>query len=505
MSLTYWNMIVLSLKIIYITCSIGLFLIGLNSILTSILYLKNRAKVWGVPAQPAPSQWPAVTIQLPIYNERYVLDRLIRSVTGLDYPADCLQIQVLDDSTDSSSEQALCLVNQYHALGFNIQYIHRTSRAGYKAGALSEGLRTATGELIAVFDADFTPASNWLKQVIPCFQEARVGFVQTRWAYLNRPNNLVTRMASLVMDAHFVVEQTARVGSGLLTNFNGSGGIWRRAAIESAGGWQTDTLTEDLDLSLRAQAAGWKAAYLPEVSVPSESPAQIDAYKKQQFRWVKGTIQVVRKDLKPLWGSGLAFLPRLMMAVNLVLLGWSFLLVLLAQLLFLPIGLVAPGIIPVLSFSGVVAIGPAMLFLFARTEELPRLRDRLVLLPALMMLGMGVSVNNTIGALSGLVSMGGVFERTPKFDLASQNGKWADNHYAVRISPVVCGELAMALYFGVALFVLVPRLGLGIVPYILVSAGSYLMVALMSLGQNVQRMQGTLVKKRTEHSTGTVC
>ena len=307
-------------------------------------------------------------------------------------------------------------------------------------------------------------------------------------------------MASLVMDAHFVIEQTARIGAGLVTNFNGSAGLWRKAAIDAAGGWQVDTLTEDLDLSLRAQILGWRAMYLPHVFVPSESPDQIDVYKNQQYRWVKGTIQVGRKHLIRLWKSPLKFFPKLMMSVNLTLMGWSFILVLLAQLLFLPIGLYAPHILYVLGFSGVVALGPLLYFLLARTEGGPGLKDRLLMLPLMVLLGVGVSVNNTLGAVSGMVSMGGVFERTPKFNRSSPYVHKTVNPYKIRISPAVWGELAMGVYFLASVIILIPHLGLGMVPYLLVSAASYLMVSLMSLGQNYRRSSPTLAKEQAEQS-----
>ena len=505
MHASFWNYFIDLLMFVYIVCSLGLFLIGLNTITNCILYLRNRKKVWAASRLPPPCVWPRMTIQLPIFNEKFVLERLLRAVASLDYPSDRLQIQVLDDSTDSTSELAICLVEHYRAAGLDIQYIHRDNRSGYKAGALTEGLKTATGQFIALFDADFVPARDWLKQVIPHFQDERVGFIQTRWSFLNRNENLVTRMACLVMDAHFVIEQTARAGAGLLTNFNGSAGIWRRAAIDAAGGWQGDTLTEDLDLSLRAQLLGWKAVYLPQVFVPSESPDQIDAYKNQQYRWVKGTIQVGRKHFIRLWKSPQRFLPKLLMSVNLTLMGWSFILVLLAQLLFLPIGLFAPHILYVLGFSGVVALGPMLYFLLAKTEGGPGLKERLLLLPFMVLLGVGVSVNNTLGALSGMISMGGVFERTPKFNRSSPRVRpaGAGIPYIIRVSPAVWGELAMAFYFVASVIILIPHLGLGTAPYMLVSAASYLLVSVMSLEQNRQRFSPTLAKEQAEHSPGT--
>ncbi len=492
------------LKFLYISCSIGLFLVGINTIVNCILFLVYRRKIWVRSPLPASYAWPKVTLQLPVYNERYVLEALLHAVGNLDYPSSQLQIQVLDDSTDSTRELARCLVKRYQASGLDIQLLHRDNRTGYKAGALLEGLKTATGEFIAVLDADFVPGKDWLKRTIPYFSDEKVGFIQTRWAFLNRNENLLTRVSCLVMDAHFVVEQTARVGAGLLTNFNGSAGLWRRATIDSAGGWQADTLTEDLDLSLRAQLMGWKALYLPRVFVPSQSPDQIGAYKNQQYRWVKGTIQAGRKNLRPLWKSRLPFLPKLMMSVNLTLIGWSFILVLLAQLLFLPIGLYAPHIFVVLSFSGTVAVGPMIIFLLAQTDEGPRFKDRLLMLPVMVLMGVGFSVNNSLGAVSGMVSMGGVFERTPKFNRPASAVRPANKSYKARFSPAVWGELAMAVYFLASVIILIPHLGYGMVPYMLVSAASYFAVGGLSLGQNYWRARPALAKKEAERSPETI-
>jgi cellulose synthase/poly-beta-1,6-N-acetylglucosamine synthase-like glycosyltransferase len=504
MTLSGWDVLKTALQVIYILCSIGLFFIGMNTIVSCVLYLSKRRLVWGQPAIPAPKEWPRVTIQLPIFNEKVVLVRLLKSVTGLDYPANRLQIQVLDDSTDSTSELAQSLVQKYKFAGFNIQYYHRKNRVGYKAGNLRSGLPNASGEFIAIFDADFRPESAWLKQVVPSFQDKKIGFVQTRWSYFNRSQNLVTRMAGLVMDGHFTIEQTARVGSGLMTNFNGSAGIWRKTAIESSGGWQTDTLTEDLDLSLRAQAKGWKAAYLPEVMVASASPAQIEDYKKQQYRWVKGTIQVSRKQFFQIWRSPLAFFPKFLMTFTITFVSLSFILVLLAQLLFLPIGLFAPQVIPIVAVSGVVAVGPGLFFLLAKSEDLPRWTDRLKLIPAMLLLGMGVSVNNTLGAVSGLISMGGVFERTPKDDPEANVSEAPASQSGIKIPLTVWGELAMGFYSLASLIALYPKLGIGVAPYLLFCAAAYFWIGLISLGQILRQAQMASARKRAEQSAETV-
>jgi cellulose synthase/poly-beta-1,6-N-acetylglucosamine synthase-like glycosyltransferase len=241
--------------------------------------------------------WPQVTIQLPIFNERYVVERLIQSVCRIDYPRELLEIQVLDDSTDDTVEIARAVVEKAKALGFDVVYLHRQERTGYKAGALREGLASAKGEFVAIFDADFVPTPDFLKETVPYFIEPDVGMVQTRWGHLNFNYSMLTRAQSMGIDGHFGVEQPARAWGGLFMNFNGTAGIWRKRAIEDAGGWQADTLTEDLDLSYRAQLKGWKMTFAPGVVCPAELPVVINAFKSQQHRWAKGSIQTAMKNV----------------------------------------------------------------------------------------------------------------------------------------------------------------------------------------------------------------
>src|SRR4029077_9371154 len=246
---------------------------------------------------PEISVWPRVTVQLPIYNERYVIERLIESVAQFDYPRELLDIQVLDDSTDETQEVARNSVERNQALGLPISYLHRANREGFKAGALQEGLKSATGELIAIFDVDFIPPAHFLPRTRASFADARLAMAKTRWRYVNRHYSPLTEVEAILLDGHFVVEHSARFRSGLFFNFNGTAGIWRRAAIEDAGGWQHDTLTEDTDLSYRAQLRGWHFIYLPEIDCPSELPVEMNAFKSQQARWAKGLMQTARKIL----------------------------------------------------------------------------------------------------------------------------------------------------------------------------------------------------------------
>jgi len=260
------------------------------------LYTKHKDQAPVAPCELP--NLPRVTVQLPIFNEMYVADRLIDAVCELDYPSDLLEIQVLDDSTDETTSIAALAVRRHAARGADIRYLHRVDRTGYKAGALEAGLAEATGEFIAIFDADFIPPKDFLKRTLPYFgTDSRIGMVQARWGHINQDYSLLTKIQSILLDAHFVLEHGARNRSGCFFNFNGTAGVWRREAIGSAGGWQHDTLTEDLDLSYRAQLAGWRFVFLPDVVSPAEVPVEMNSFKSQQHRWAKGSIQTCMKLL----------------------------------------------------------------------------------------------------------------------------------------------------------------------------------------------------------------
>ena len=268
---------------------------GLHRLALVMVYLRTRRRV---PPRPAdPLEWPVVTVQLPLYNEMYVAQRLIEAVCRLDYPRDRLEIQVLDDSADETTGIVARVVEEQRRLGIDIHHLHRTDRRGFKAGALAAGLERARGNLIAIFDADFVPQPEFLREAVPHFSDPGLGMVQGSWAHINRGYSLLTRAQAILLDGHFLIEHTARNRGGCFFNFNGTAGIWRREAILLPGGWQHDTLTEDLDLSYRAQLAGWKFLYLPDLAVPSELPVDINGFKGQQYRWTKGSVQTGRKLL----------------------------------------------------------------------------------------------------------------------------------------------------------------------------------------------------------------
>ncbi len=289
------------LFVLYLISLLALGLFGLHKYF--LLYTYRKYKNQPPPVPPEPSEWPRVTVQLPIYNERYVVKRLLKAAVNLDYPKDKLHIQVLDDSTDQTVRLVARLVKVLQERGFRIDHVRREKRIGFKAGALAYGVERTEAEFIAVFDADFIPAPDFLKKTVPHIMQEGIGMVQTRWGHINRNYSLLTRLQAVFLDAHFLIEHVARNRSGRFFNFNGTAGIWRKQAIVDAGGWQHDTLTEDLDLSYRAQLAGWKFLYLPDVVSPAELPAEMNGYKTQQHRWAKGSVQTALKLVPAIWKS----------------------------------------------------------------------------------------------------------------------------------------------------------------------------------------------------------
>jgi cellulose synthase/poly-beta-1,6-N-acetylglucosamine synthase-like glycosyltransferase len=430
-------------------------------------------------------EWPPVTVQLPIFNEKYTVERLLQAVTRLDYPADRLQIQVLDDSTDDTVDLVSQLVENYRAHGVNIEWIHRIDRKGYKAGALENGLRTATGELIAIFDADFVPKSDWLKRTVPAFQNSRLGCLQTRWGHTNQQYNSLTQAEAMGIDGHFIIEQTVRSKNGFFLNFNGTAGLWRRACIEDAGGWQWDTLTEDLDLSYRAQMRGWKFDYLPDVVVPAELPPQVEAYKKQQFRWAKGSFQVVRKILPSVLKSKLPLKVRLMALLHLT--GYFVHPLMLSLLLLtLPVGLLIPGAFKIFPISILAGLGPPLLYLTATATQHRSVLKRLRSFPLLVIVGFGLSLSTTIAVLEGLFSKGGAFIRTPKLNVGNRRKgePKVDRAYVSPLSSMVWIEIFLGIYALVTGLVLAPYIGWGIIPWMVIYMLGFFYIAGLNLIQH---------------------
>jgi cellulose synthase/poly-beta-1,6-N-acetylglucosamine synthase-like glycosyltransferase len=475
------------LEVLYAVGSVFLSIYGLQSLWLTLLYLAGRKGSSAPPGPEGPaSDWPPVTVQLPTYNERYTIERLLEAAARLDYPADRLEIQVLDDSTDVTATIVRALVARYRARGLNVVLVSRKSRSGYKAGALAEGLRTAKGELLAIFDADFVPAPDWLRRTVPMFRDPRMGCVQTRWTHINYRYSPLTQAQALAFDGHFIVEQVARSRNGLFLNFNGSAGIWRRQAIEDAGGWQSDTLTEDMDLSYRAQLQGWRIGYLPDVAVPAELPVQIDAFKAQQFRWAKGGTQTARKLVLRLLKAPIGWRVRLGAVLHLTNY-MAFPFMVLTMVLVLPIGLMRGRFPSTLPLSMLAAIGPPLLYAVAETKHLPRLVDRLRVLPLVSLLGFGMSLSMTAAVVQGLLTRGGVFERTPKFNLGEQPRRLVRSVYGASRGGLVWCELALAGYALATIWLLWPTHGWSTMPWMLTYAAGYLFVSLTSFVQEWQR------------------
>lgn len=475
------------IELLYLLTVLWLAVYGIASLINTVLYLRVKKGLSRGTDRRPPEQWPPVTIQLPIYNEKYTVERLLQAVTRFDYPASALQIQVLDDSTDDTADLVADLVDEYKNRGVNIEWIHRSNRRGFKAGALSEALSSATGEFIGIFDADFVPEPDWLRRTVPLFRDSRIGCLQTRWGHTNRKYNSLTREEALAIDGHFIVEQSARSRYGFFLNFNGTAGLWRRACIEDAGGWQPDTLTEDLDLSYRAQLRGWKIEYLPDVVVPAELPSQVEAFKKQQFRWAKGSFQVVRKMLPAIFRrDDLPLRVRLMAAVHLT--GYMVHPLMLAILvLTLPVGLLVPHALRIFPFTFLAGFGPPLMYVVAAQRHSPPLRERLKLIPLMTITGFGLSLSTGIGVLQGLTGTGSrTFVRTPKLNQGNfQCRRRIDRAYLEPVSPLVWAEAALGIYALFAGIILTPYVGWGILPWMLIYTFGYFYVAGLNLVQHL--------------------
>jgi cellulose synthase/poly-beta-1,6-N-acetylglucosamine synthase-like glycosyltransferase len=467
------------LETIYVGAVLLLTMYALNSWILTALFLRHRKDP--VP-RPEITRFPRITVQLPIFNEALVVERLIDSIVRLDWPRDRLQIQVLDDSTDETIAMAKLLVEGYHAQGINIELVHRTDRSGFKAGALREGLKSATGEFIAIFDADFVPDPDWLHKTVPYFLDRpRLGMIQTRWAHLNYNYSLLTRSQALALDGHFTVEQTARQRSGLLMNFNGTAGIWRRECITDAGGWQADTVSEDMDLSYRAQLRGWQCLFLPDVGTPSEVPPQLAAFKRQQFRWAKGSIQCLKKLG---WSVATARLPLVVRWQALVHLSTYLIHPLMVMLLLisLPLMLLSFRLHGALGLLSLVSLGPPLMFAISQRRLYPRhwLR-RFAFMPGLMWLGTGVALNNTRAIIEALLGVNNVFKRTPKFRIEARNDRWLGSQYALPLDGTIFGELALALYAVVTVGISLWQGNLFAVPFLMLYVSGFGYVGLQGL------------------------
>ncbi len=433
-------MIITLLIIVYVVCILILTTFAIGSLVLLVTYLFHRH-------DPIPytqvTEWPTAAVQLPIYNERYVVERLLKACAELDYPHDKLIIQVLDDSDDDTSPLVAELTEAWRARGINMMHVRRGTRTGYKAGALAHGLTLINSEMVAVLDADFVPPPDFLKRAIAqLVSNPKLAAVQGRWGHINSAENPLTRAATLALDGHFVVEQTARNRAGWLMNFNGSGGVWRVKAIEEAGGWQATTLTEDMDLSYRAQLIGWQFLYLPDLVVPGEIPPQITAYKQQQARWAQGGTQCFRRLIVPVWRSPqLTLMQRIMATMHLsqyIMHPLIVLVILLTPPLLLTHSLEHLN----LNLLGLAGLGPPLLYGFSQQALHTDWKRRMFWsLPMLFVIGVGIAWTNSRAVIRGFLNRRDEFRRTPKFAQ-----KLHGNRYALRLNSSTFWELMLCFY-----------------------------------------------------------
>jgi len=450
------------------------------------LYMRNRGKE---PRAAGPlASLPPVTIQLPLYNEMYVADRLIAAVCAIDYPRELLEVQVLDDSTDETRGIADLAVRRFAEQGIDIKYYHRANRTGFKAGALEAGLKTARGEFVAIFDADFIPTHDFLARTMPHFADSKVAMVQARWGHINQDYSLLTKIQAILLDGHFVLEHGGRNRSGRFFNFNGTAGVWRRTAIDDAGGWQHDTLTEDLDLSYRAQLRGWRFVFLSDLIAPAEVPVEMNAFKLQQHRWAKGSIQTCRKLLPqllraniPLGVKAEAFFhltanfnypfmcmlsvlmfPAMVIRYNM---GWY-------EMLLIDVPLFFAATFSVCNF-----------YMVCQREIHRDWRARIKYLPFLMSIGIGLSINNTRAVFEALFNKQSDFNRTPKYRIEADGDEWVGKKYrqSVAVQPMI--ELALGLYFTATVFYALANQIYGTVPFLVLFQIGFLYTGLLSIVQ----------------------
>ena len=483
------DLLVTPVLLIYLAILLILFVYGINFLYLTWQALRTRGRQ---PKSCVPSTWPSVTVQLPIYNELYVAERLIDEVARMDYPAGRLEIQVLDDSTDETAAIVAGLVGRWHARGVDIQHVQREGRAGFKAGALANGLELARGELIAIFDADFVPRADFLRETVPVLlADPDLAFVQARWGHVNRDFSLLTRLQALAIDGHFGVEQAARSGSGQWFNFNGTAGIWRRTALLDAGGWEHDTLTEDLDISYRACLAGWRAEYLLDLEVPAELPMSFNAYRRQQHRWARGSFECAIKHLPALWHSRAPLSSKVSATLHLT--GYAIHLLLLALSLLYPLLLVVSGSRPdVFALFGIMGVfnlttlAPTLLFAVGQRQVGRRWLRELPAIVLLSVFGSGMMVNTARAAWGALAGQPAAFERTPKFGLSDRRDDWLGLRYQLGIDRIVIAELALAALNAVTVIGALERGSWAIAVYAGIFALGLSSAVALTLGQTLR-------------------
>jgi cellulose synthase/poly-beta-1,6-N-acetylglucosamine synthase-like glycosyltransferase len=442
-------------------------------------YRKYKKNISSVPKGRF-TELPRVTVQLPIYNERFVVDRLLEEVTKIEYPKDRLQFQVLDDSTDETHPYTERLCNEYRAAGVNIEYRHRKNRHGFKAGALQEGMETATGEFIAIFDADFVPPPDFLTRTIQYFTDTSVGVVQTRWSYLNKEYSILTQIEAMLLDGHFVLEHGARFGSGLFFNFNGTAGILRRKMIEDAGGWQHETLTEDSDLSYRAQLNGWRFVYIPELDCPSELPIETYGFQIQQARWAKGLTQVALKLLPRIMKADLPFRVKAEAFMHLTP-NISYPLMIAVSMLVLPVMIIRfyMGVFQMVLIDLPLIVASfwsiSAFYLYAQRELYPKSWWKsFVFLPMLMAAGVALTVSNSKGVVEALLGIKTSFARTAKYAIGgSQKVKIKAEAYRRKSGLLPFIELGIGAYFVFMIEFAIETLNFFAIPFLVLFVCGY--------------------------------
>jgi cellulose synthase/poly-beta-1,6-N-acetylglucosamine synthase-like glycosyltransferase len=469
-------------------------------------YLKHRKKLQSEPPQRF-EQLPRVTVQLPLYNERYVVERLLEEVVKLQYPKELLQIQVLDDSTDDTHPFTEALVERYRALGHPIEYRHRANRHGFKAGALQEGLETATGELLAVFDADFVPPVDFLQLTVHFFTDPAVGVVQTRWSYLNRDYNVLTEVEAMLLDGHFVLEHVARCGRGLFFNFNGTAGVLRRRMIDDAGGWEHDTLTEDCDLSYRAQLKGWRFVYVPALDCPSELPVEMHAFQVQQSRWAKGLVQVAKKLLPRILRAPIPWRHKLEAIFHLTP-NISYPLMMVVSALMLPVMIIRFYIgwwqMVLIDLPLIVAsfLSISAFYLMAQRELSPKTWKRSIfMIPALLAVGVGLAVINTRAVLEALFGIKSSFVRTAKYAFASDRVRLGDAKYRRKSGWLPYIEIGVGTYFLYMVYWAIGSMNYMALPFLVLFVSGYYWAAFSTLFQEYRMRLRWQRQRRMELET----
>ena len=454
-----------------------------------MLYLRHRHQKTKPDSYFALEDLPRVTVQLPIFNEMYVVDRLLEGVATIDYPREKIQIQVLDDSTDETQTLAKAKVDELCEQGFDAEYIHRVDRTGYKAGALANGLKSATGELVMVFDADFVPEEDILGKLVHYFSDEKVGMVQARWGHLNREYSLLTKCQSMMLDGHFVIEHIARNRSGRFFNFNGTAGIWRKATIVDAGGWEHDTVTEDMDLSFRAQLKGWKFVYVPEAIAPAELPCEMNSFKTQQFRWAKGSAQTTKKLIWTVLRANIPFKVKLEVLFHLTN-NFAYLFLVILALLQLPNMLLRrhmdhPELLLLDIPLFAATCGSICVFYLVTHRALyDNLWEAIKRLPLMMALGIGLSVNNARAVVEGLFGKDLEFIRTPKHGVAGNQDTWKKKRYKARFPLHSLVEVGFGLYFVITIALAIITGSWISIPFLVLFMVGFLYVGSLSLYQS---------------------